>query len=272
MRGRRIRRRCTRSIARDRGAPRRQPTGRRGTAAGTCATRRRRGTRRFRRGAPSRRRSPGAISARQKWRSNSRYDIRFAPVPLHRCRGRAAACARRPAAASRNRSAQRAEVAATAPAAARRRGRRRTPARATLRARHQVDQAVDLRQALEVGAEVVEEDRRQRVARRSARTTGTRRRPSSRRALPPKNWPDGEHEDAPRAEMQRRRQRRDLPHRAVHVVVVADARRRKDERDRRRRHQVVDADACALAAPAHALPRRAAPPRPRRTSPHGPVR
>src|SRR4029450_7787447 len=54
--------------------------------------------------------------------------------------------------------------------------------------------------------------------------------------------------------MQRGRQRRDLPHRAIHVVVVADANRGEDEGDGGRCHQMRRRQRRRFSTPSHAPP------------------
>ena len=67
--------------------------------------------------------------------------------------------------------------------------------------------------------------------------------------------PDGDDQHSARAQMQRRRQRRDLPHGAVGVKVVVNTLCRKDERNRARREQMLDTDNRAFSAPSGSLPR-----------------
>ena len=63
-----------------------------------------------------------------------------------------------------------------------------------------------------------------------------------------------DHEDAVGAEVDRRRERRRLPHRAVAVVRARHRHGRKQQRDRRARHQVIDVERRCDAAARGALP------------------
>src|SRR5436309_7659974 len=120
-------------------------------------------------------------------------------------------------------------------------------------ARDEVQHAVQALHPLEVGTEIVEKDGRQRMASHlRERGIGRRRALACGRCLA-SELSDGDDEDASRPEVQCGRQWRDLTHRAVCEIIVADAPGGKDERYRRRSEQMFDADHCRLAAPARAL-------------------
>ena len=90
---------------------------------------------------------------------------------------------------------------------------------------------------------------------RERRVAG-RRGTTRERSLAAGELSDRNHQNAPRAQMQRWRDRCDLAHRPVGIVVIVDATGGEDEGDRSRCQQVIGGDALALAATSRTLPRQ----------------
>ena len=84
---------------------------------------------------------------------------------------------------------------------------------------NETEHLVDPLQALEISAEIIQEDAGQCVTRhlRKRRVAG---RPRSRRSLAPE-LSHRDDQDALRAQVQRRREWRNLPHRSIGIVIVA---------------------------------------------------
>src|SRR2546430_15263961 len=122
--------------------------------------------------------------------------------------------------------------------------------------RNETEHAIESLQALQIRAQIVEKDAGKGVARDlSKRRIAQRFMRLPRRGLLADELSDGDNQHSARAQMQRRRKRRDLPHRTVGVKVVANTRCRKDERYRARCEQMIDADDRAFSTSANSLPR-----------------